>query len=61
MIEAIDAAGRSPIRNLSDFHTMFDKVNKTSFYAGRMYAQCGPLYSAGLKILPPESQFFTGE
>jgi hypothetical protein len=60
-IEAIDVARRSRIHNLDDFHAMFDEVNETSVYAGRVLALTAPLNNAGLRMVPPESQLFSGE
>ncbi|KNG51756.1 hypothetical protein TW65_01153 [Stemphylium lycopersici] len=60
LITAADAAGRSPIDNLTSFREVFETVNQTSVYAGRRYALENPLVGAGLKITPPESQTFKG-
>jgi hypothetical protein len=61
MITAIDAAGRSPADDLTGFHLLFDPVNQSSVYVGEGYAMSIPLITTGLKIVPPESQLFSGK
>ncbi|KAF2027344.1 alpha/beta-hydrolase [Setomelanomma holmii] len=60
LVTAIDAAGRYPIKNVDDYTKAVDEIEKTSQWFGEGYAGLNPLSNAGMNIIPPKSQLFTG-
>ncbi|KAH7082644.1 TAP-like protein-domain-containing protein [Paraphoma chrysanthemicola] len=60
LVTAIDAAGRYPIDSVDDYVKAVDEIEKTSQWFGEGYAGLNPLINAGMEIIPPKSQLFTG-
>ncbi|KAF1848828.1 alpha/beta-hydrolase [Cucurbitaria berberidis CBS 394.84] len=59
-VTAVDAAGRSPIKNVDDYIKVAGEVERLSVYAGKGYASTNVLITAGLNMTPPKSQRFLG-
>jgi hypothetical protein len=59
-IMAVDAAGRYPLNSVEDWVQTDDKIEKTSQWFGKGYTDTNPLVIAGMKVIPPKSQLFTG-
>lgn len=59
-VTAIDAAGHYDIANVTQYLDVVKQYARTSKYFGEGYAGQNTLINAGMGILPPKSQTFTG-
>jgi pimeloyl-ACP methyl ester carboxylesterase len=57
----IDSAGRYSIKYIDDYLTIAHKILENAVYGGRSYATTNLLINAGLAIMPPKSQTFSGK
>jgi hypothetical protein len=60
-ITNIDSAGRYAIKRVDDYLNIAHKILEEAAYAGRGYATTNLLINAGLAIMPPKSQTFSGK
>lgn len=60
-VTSVDAAGRYPIHNVSEYLDVVEYYKSTSKWFGEKYATSNALIDAGPSVLPPKSQLFAGE
>ncbi|EUC43033.1 hypothetical protein COCMIDRAFT_101947 [Bipolaris oryzae ATCC 44560] len=59
LVTGADYAGRSKVSR-TGFREVYEKVVRTSVYAGRVYVLENLVVGVGIEVVPPESQVFSG-
>ncbi|KAH7115128.1 hypothetical protein B0J11DRAFT_618722 [Dendryphion nanum] len=60
LITAVDAAGNYPLHNATIYVAATGVMKNASYYGGEIISRLNSLINAGLEIIPPESQHFSG-